>query len=142
MLVDNKYLKELGWKNGDFPFDRTEKDDPRYGLDKSTGTVEAQTWNLETTIILEMYTYLRDFQDHYMKYGTPAPYFTYEDGDKRWHEVIAEIVEGLKAYIEVRDLHLSDFKDYNAYLDAQKEYMDKFEKSWKLLGENMCALWW
>lgn len=142
MLVNNKYLKELGWKKGDFPFDRTERDDPRYKLDKNTGTVEAQTWNLETTIVLEVYTYLRDFQDHYMKCGTPAPYFTYEDGAKQWHNIIAEIIDGLKAYIEARELHLSDYKDYDAYLAAQKECTDKFEKAWTLLGENIYCLWW
>ena len=68
--------------------------------------------------------------------------FTYEDGSKQWHNIIAEIIDGLKAYFKARELHFSDYKDYDAFLAAQKEYMDKFEKAWKLLGENIYGLWW
>lgn len=142
MLLYNKYLKELGYKKKDFPFDLTGKEDSRYALDKECGVVEAQTWNVETTIVLELYTYIRFFQDNFMKCATPAPYFTYEDGDKKWHQVVADIVDGLRAYIDVRSLNLSDFKDLDEYKKVQQEYFDKFDKGWKLLGENIQCFWW
>lgn len=142
MLLFNKYLKELGYKEDDFPFDETEKTDPRYALDKETGIVEAQTWNLDTTIVLELYTYLRDFQEYYMKGVTPAPYFTYEDGAKQWHQVVADIIDGLRAYIEVRELYYGDFKDWDEYKKAEQAYFDRFDKAWKLLGENIQCFWW
>ena len=142
MLLYNKYLKELGYKKNDFPFDETGKTDKRYAVDKKRGLVEAQTWNLDTTIVLELYTYLRDFQENYMKGATPAPYFTYEDGDKKWHQVVAEIIDGLKAYIDVHDLHYSDFKDWDKYKKAEQECFDRFDKAWKLLGDNITCFWW
>lgn len=142
MLLFNKYLKELGYKKNDFPFDRTEKTDPRYALDKETGIVQAQTWNLDTTIVLELYTYLRDFQEYYMKGATPAPYFTYEDGEAQWHQVVADIIDGLRAYIEVHELHYDDFKDWDKYKEAEQAYFDRFDKGWKLLGENIHCFWW
>lgn len=143
MLVYNKYLKELGYKKSDFPFDRTEKKDSRYGLDKTTGTVEAQTWNLYITIVLELYTYMRDFQDHYMKLGLPGPFIDKKDGEKEYHQVVQDIIDGLRASIEVRDLFASDFgNDWEAYRKACDEYYKKFDKGWKLLGKYLDCFWW
>ena len=142
MLVYNKYLKELGLKKNDFPFDCTEKEDHRYALDKKAGTIESQTWNLDRTIVLELYTYLRDFQDNYMKMGVPAPYFTYGNGEKRWHQVVADIIDGLKAYIEARELRYDNFKDWDKYKAAEQACFDRFDKAWKLLGDNIHCFWW
>lgn len=142
MLVWSEYLKELGYKKSDFPFNKTARQDPRYALDKKTGTVQAQTWNLETTIILEMYVYLRDFQDHYMKIGTPVYYASKPDGSKEYHKLIQEIIDSLKARIQAYKLESSDFETYEDYIKAQDELIEKFEHGWKLLGENIACLWW
>lgn len=87
MLVYNKYLKELGYKEDDFPFD--EKDE-RYQLSKSYGVVEAQTWDLYNTIVLELYTYLRFFQDECVK-GIPSCFINNKEKDhglKDWRNTL------------------------------------------------------
>lgn len=142
MLVYNKYLKELGYEKSDFPF-RTK--DGRFKLDKEFGVVEAQTWNLYNTIVLELYTYLRYFQDECPK-GIPGPFIDDSKDDhglSDWRAVLAKIVDGLKAYWLAQNLDP---------LDAQKEYVDwqkerdklyeQFEEAWKLLGDNIDCLWW
>lgn len=145
MLVWSKYLEELGYKKSDFLFDKKAKEDSRYALDKTTGVIEAQTWNLETTIILELYVYLRCFQDNFMDFGLPMR-FTEEagvkNGEKKYHKIIQDIIDGLKARLEVYELAPVNFEDYEAFDKARNELNDKFEKGWKLLGENIDCLWW
>lgn len=146
MLIYNKYLKELGYKKDDFPF---KKEDERYNLDKEHGVVEAQTWNLHMTMILELYTYMRFFQEHLMHKGIPAFFVEkYENGkfvkvpngEKKWYDIIQQIVDGLKAYIIAEN----DFQ--YACTDEEKAQRDKlhkqFDGAWKLLGEYMGCLWW
>lgn len=77
-----------------------------------------------------------------MKGATPAPYFTYEDGERQWHQVVADIIDGLRAYIEVHELNYADFKDWDKYKEAEQAYFDRFDKAWKLLGENIHCFWW
>ena len=144
MLVYNKYLKELGYKKNDFPFDKTERRDPRYSLDKKRGVIESQTWNLYNTIVLELYTYMRDFQENYMDLGLPGPFIEKENGKEEYHQIVQDIIEGLKAFIDVQSLYCSkDFGgDWEAYTKACDEYYDKFDKGWKLLGEYLQCFWW
>lgn len=141
MLVYNKYLKELGMKKDDFPFDRTEKKDGRYGLDKKYGIVEAQTWNLDKTIVCELYTYIRAFQDNFT-FGVPCPYCNEEDGMEKWKKVIDKIVTGLKCYILAMELDSSNFKTFEDFKTEEQALFDQFDEGWKLLGENIRCFWW
>lgn len=140
MLVFNKYLKELGYKEDNFPFG---KKDNRYKLSKKYGVVEAQTWDLHTTIILELYTYLRFFQEECPK-GIPAPYIDEtkpDHGLKDWRKTLQKMIDGLKAYIEAENLSPSDIGDTD-YFNLKNDLMSRFDEGWKLIGENMEALWW
>ena len=141
MLVYNKYLKELGMKKDDFPFNRTEKKDGRYGLDKKYGIIEAQTWNLDKTIVCELYTYIRAFQDNFT-FGVPCPYCNEEDGMEKWKKVIDKIVNGLKCYILAMELDSSNFKTFEDFKAEEKALFDQFDEAWKLLGENIGCFWW
>lgn len=143
MLVYNKYLKELGLKKSDF----VDKKDPRYELDKEYGVVEAQTWNLYETIVLELYVYLRDFQDRFMRVSTPIQFVEkYEDGEikhieggeKDWHKIVQQIVDGLKAYITAESMIAMNEE---AEAERRKLY-EQFEEAWKLLGDNLRHFWW
>lgn len=139
MLVFNKYLKELGYEKDDFPSKRL---DNRFKPDKHRGVVPAQTWNLDITIALELYTYLRYFQEECMDSDFPICFASEENGKKHWHQVAQDIIDGLKAYVGARELHASDFKTYEDYSKAYEELYDKFEKGWALLGEYFADFWW
>ena len=141
MLVFNKYLKELGYKKNDFPF---EEKDGRYKLSKKYGVVEAQTWGLHTTIVLELYTYLRFFQDECPK-GIPGPFIddSKEDsGSGDWQKTLQLMIDGLKAYIECEKLNCSDFPSYEEYDKTLQSKDKQFKKSWKLIGKYLDCLWW
>ena len=143
MLVFNKYLKELGFKKSDF----TDSKDSRFKLDKERGVVEAQTWNFGNTIILELYTYFRDFQEYHMKIATPAFFVKkwengkmehIEGGEKEWHRIIQEIIDGLKAYITAEEMWPANEEE-----EQEREKLFKqFSKSWKLIDEYMGCFWW
>lgn len=139
MLVYNKYLKELGYKKSDFPF--TKKDD-RYKLDKETGVVEAQTWALHNTIVLELYTYLRAFQENCPK-GIPGPFIDESKSDhgrKDWENTVQKIIDGLKAYTIAENLEPSS--DYEADKAEQTRLYNQFDEAWTLLGEYIQCFWW
>lgn len=136
MLVYSKYLEELGVKKDDFPFHKPENDN-RYELDKESGVVDAQTFSMDVTIIRELYTYLRYFQDNCMM-GVPSWFVDESQEDKgmsKWKRTIQEMIDGLKAYHS-----LSMMDDIS---DKERDKLNaQFEKGWKLLGENMWGLWW
>lgn len=143
MLVFNKYLKELGYKKSDF----TDSKDPRYKLDKERGVVEAQTWNFGNTIILEMYTYFRDFQENYLKIATPIFFVEkwedgemkhIENGEKEWHKIIQKIIDGLKAYLQAQEMDFCRGKEK----EEQDKLYAQFDEAWKLIGEYMGCFWW
>lgn len=141
MLVFNKYLKELGLKENSFPFD--EKDE-RYKLSKKYGVVEAQTWSLYNTIILELYTYLRFFQDECPK-GIPGPFINDRKADSglgEWRKTLQQMIDGLRAYIEIDNLNSSDFPSYEEYDRVVELKYKQFKKSWKLIGKYLDCLWW
>lgn len=140
MLVYNKYLKELGVRENDFPFDVNEKDDPRYGLDKVAGVVDAQTFSLDYTIVMELYTYLRFYQDNCLC-GVPTGFIDEEKEDKgmsEWKATIQKIVDGLKCYFVTGDMV--------ACTDEEQKQLDnlykQFDEAWALLGENIGCFWW
>ena len=140
MLVYNKYLKELGFKEKDFPFDKDEKSDPRYKLDKETGVVNAQTFSLDCTIVAEIYTYLRYFQDNCM-YGIPAGFIDETKKDKgmaEWKKTVGKIVDGFRCYFIAMSME--------AYTEEQRKELDglfeQFDEAWALLGKNIQCFWW
>lgn len=141
MLVYNKYLKELGYKESDFPF---KKKDDRYNLDKECGVVEAQTWDLYNTIILELYTYLRYFQDVCPK-GIPGGWIDESKEDRGlsdWRKSLNEMIEGLRAYWRAEHLEEYECRMYEEEKAIKDELYAQFDKAWKLLGDNLGCLWW
>ena len=138
MLVYSKYLEEIGVKKGDFPFKR-DKQNPRYCLSKKLGVIDAQTFSLDFTIIMELYIYLRYFQDHCMK-GIPARFEndSEDSGMTEWKNIVNKIVEGLKAYF----IGHSMVPTTDEELKEQNKLFKQFDEAWKLLGENLQDFWW
>ena len=68
MLVYNKYLQELGVDENTYPLGDSCNHETE--LDKKTGVIPCQTWNLNLTLAMELYTYLKAFKD--IKPGYPG----------------------------------------------------------------------
>lgn len=104
MLNYNHYLKELGIKSTDFPF---EKSDDRYYPDKE-GFVPAEFFNLDTTFSMYIYSHLSYFRDHCM-YGCPGN-MTFE----QWEKIIDDMITAFR-------LLLTEEESYSIWDDEGKK---------------------
>lgn len=120
MLVHNRYLQELGINKDTYPLGNSCNHDAE--LDKDEGVIPCQTWNLNLTLAMELYTYLRTFKDE--KPGYPACLKSAE----QWDKILDEMIEG--------------FADYIRQKDEFQPKMAKFNRSMNLLKEWWGALWW
>lgn len=91
MLKYNKYLKELGIKENDFPFAKVEGD-PRYSEDED-GFRDCEFFNMDATLAMIIYSHLCYFKEHCL-YGSPG----YMEPEK-WAAIIDKMIEAFKLYI-------------------------------------------
>lgn len=122
MLVHNKYLEELGVGENDYPLGNSCNHETE--LDEEAGVVPCQTWNLNLTLAMEIYTYIRAFRDN--THGHPACLESMEE----WDKILDEMMEGFADYIKRRD-------EVTFHPDNSK-----LERSLDLLKEWWEALWW
>lgn len=122
MLVHNKYLEELGVTKDTYPLGKTCSHETE--LDEDMGVVICQTWNLNLTLAMELYTYIKAYKD--IKPGHPVCFENMEE----WEAVLDEIADGFADYIKRRD-----------EVELNAGY-PKLERSLDLLKEYWEALWW
>lgn len=122
--MHNKYLDEVGIENTDFPFVAPHSDT----LDKEHGVIPCQTWNLYATLAMEIYTYLRNFQECHI--GHPVCMTA-----KEWEKLLEKIISGFRLYLQNLDNLENTTEQKQAIYDA-------FDKSMDLLKENWEFLWW
>ena len=122
MLVHNEYLEELGVTKDTYPLGNSCNHETE--LDEKSGVIPCQTWNLDLTLAMELYTYLRAFKDN--KHGHPACFEKMEE----WDAILDEMIEGFADYIRRKDE--ITFHPNN----------EKLENSLRLMGEWWEALWW
>ena len=122
MLVHNKYLAELGVGENDYPLGNSCNHEAE--LDEEAGVIPCQTWNLNLTLAMELYTYLRALKD--IKPGHPACLESMEE----WDKILDEMIEGFADYIRRRNG--VTFHPDNS----------KLKKSLDLMKEWWEALWW
>ena len=131
MLNYNHYLKEIGIKETDFPF---EKKDERYNPDEE-GFVEAEFYNLDNTFAMYIYSHLCYFKDHCLV-GHPAN-MTMEE----WSKIIDQMIESFKMMItedEEEDNLLFD-KDF---IKHSKRRNRKINRGLRLFAKYFGHLWW
>ena len=119
MLVHNDYLKELGIGKNTYPLGNSCNHETE--LDKKAGIIPCQTWNLNLTLAMELYTYLRAFKD--IKPGHPACCT-----EEEWDNILDEMIEGFADYIRQRDEFEPKMAKLNRSLNLMKEWWE--------------ALWW
>ena len=99
MVHYNHYLKELGIKETDFPFEKEDVVEPnRYDADEE-GFRPAEFWSLDYTLALYIYSHLCYFRDYCLVGGPMGMDF------KEWKHIIDEMIEGFKLYIIEDNTH-------------------------------------
>ena len=83
MIKYNRYLKTLGIRKDDFPFELYSPKDVRY-KDNDEGFSVAEFFNLNNTLDLIIYSYLCEFYEKYSDYGYPARL----KSSKQWKRIL------------------------------------------------------
>lgn len=115
----NRYLRELGVKEKQYPFDAI-KDDNRY-IPDDTCLANSDTWSLYTGLAMIIYSYLMKFKET-NKISYPAN-ITHE----KWNEILDDMCKGFASIIKGEE-------SKRAY-KRQKKALNLFSK-WFL------NLWW
>lgn len=131
----NKYLENIGITEDKYwAYNDEAKDfDPRYQPDED-GFIEADAWNLNTTLAMINYSYLCYFRDHCLHCYPPNISF------EQWKHYI-------DAMIKAFELILVD-EEFD-YTIPQEERMKASKNRWKqirfglrLYANYFCDLWW
>lgn len=113
MLVLNKYLREIGIDENNFPFNEISENtrlykqgkdcDERYvegaGKDKvgNEGFINAESFNLDNTLSMIIYSQLCYFRDNCADFATPSYFIRFDtDDDKhRGHKKWLKTIDGM-----------------------------------------------
>ena len=115
ILKPNKYLKELGIDENYWLFSKSNQGDPRY-VPNEEGFVDAEHFNLDTSLSLYIYSQLCYFRDYPMTCGTPMG-MTHE----QWENTVDAMIEAFKLLI------------------IEEDYSDRWnmtDKQWKQQSKN------
>lgn len=123
MLQLNKYLRELGIDENYWLF-KDEKD-IRYKPDED-GFVNAETFNLDATLSMIIYSYLCYFRDNCLV-GSPGS-MTFE----KWKEIINKMIEAFRLQIDL---------DENIDIPS-KNKQKKINYGMRLFIKYYNNLWW
>lgn len=168
MLVLNKYLRELGINEDTWPFNEIAENvkafengepyDGRY-VEKAPlkdgtideGFINAETFNMDTTLAMIIYSYLCYFRDNCMDFGVPG-YLTMKNGkdmgieygSKKWYEIVNAMITGFRMYImlEEESPRVTDYKEYSEWKRAMAQYTRKMNYGIRLFAKHFSSLNW
>lgn len=124
MLQLNKYLRELGIDENYWLF--KDEEDGRYKPDED-GFVNAETFNLDATLSMVIYSYLCYFRDNCLV-GHPGS-MTFE----KWKEIIDKMIEAFRLQIDL---------DENINNIDSKNRKKKINYGMRLFIKYYNHLWW
>lgn len=124
MLQLNKYLRELGIDENYWLF--KDEEDGRYKPDED-GFVNAETFNLDATLSMVIYSYLCYFRDNCLV-GYPGS-MTFE----KWKEIIDKMIEAFRLQIDL---------DENINNINSKNKQKKINYGMRLFIKYYNHLWW
>lgn len=148
MIFQNKYIKELGYDDNFFLFDKKRGEvDERYKPNEE-GFIEAEFFNLNTTLALIIYSYLCYFKDNYSHFAIPG-YFCYDKNGKhlpsnvakeRWQIKLNNMIEAfkvnlldiesLKKYFKTEDMTEIIKKEQKIWERGTRDFIDYFGALW------------
>ncbi len=122
MVRLNKYLRELGVNEDTYPFNK-DKNDSRYEIDEDVGLSEADTWEMDIVLAMDIYTYLRYFKD------TNNLSYPCEFNDmQEWVDILDKMIEGFGLIITEDE--------------PSNRQQKKIKKSLSLFKKYFFDLWW
>lgn len=124
MLQLNKYLRELGIDENYWLF--KDEENGRYKPDED-GFVNAETFNLDATLSMVIYSYLCYFRDNCLV-GHPGS-MTFE----KWKEIIDKMIEAFRLQIDL---------DENINNIDSKNKQKKINYGMRLFIKYYNHLWW
>lgn len=129
MLKYNKYLKKIGVKKNDYPFN-CRKDH----LKKGKPFCASDFYSYDVVLCMQLVSDLSYFKEHGATIGCPAE-FVGENGDpdvgsKLWQAVIQKMIDGFAIGATI------------SMEDRTKEQQDKLDTSFNLLKKYLADLWW
>ena len=101
----NRYLKDLGITEKDWPFDKNLKDN-RY-IPDDTFLSQSDTWSMTGTLAMIIYTYLMKFKET-NKMSYPASLKSLDE----WDKILEEELKKVKTISELRILNEQNFFDF------------------------------
>ena len=126
MLQLNKYLRELEIDENYWLFKNAKNNDDNRYLPDEDGFVNAETFNLDATLSMIIYSYLCYFRDNCLV-GHPGS-MTFE----KWKEIIDKMIEAFKLQIDL---------DSNIDLPS-KNRQKKINYGMRLFIKYYNHLWW
>lgn len=144
MLQLNKYLREIGYSEKSFPF---KKENISYYPD-GDGFVPAEFYSLDSTLAMQIYSYLSYFRDNCADRVTPGRYIgNFIDDDeahKEWLSDLEKIIYGYKLYAATEEYQLKMLnRNYDSLTVEDYSIIEKeMKKSNELLIKIFGQLGW
>lgn len=131
----NKYLEKLGITEDKYwVYSGEEKDfDPRYQPDED-GFIEADCWNLNTTLAMINYSYLCYFRDHCLHCYPPN--ITFE----QWCKKIDIMIKAFELILKDEDIE--EYKSPQERIKASKNRYKQIKYGLRLYAQYFMDLWW
>lgn len=148
MIFKNKYIKELGYDDNFFLFDKKRGEvDERYKLNEE-GFIESEFFNLDTTLALIIYSYLCYFRDNYSHFAIPNCFYYDKNGNRlpsnvaeeRWQTKLNNMIEAfkiklldiesLKEYFHTEDMTEITKKEQKKWERGTRDFIDYFDALW------------
>ena len=127
MLQLNKYLKELGIDENYWLFRDKQLNDNRYKPDED-GFVNAEFWNLDSTLAMYIYSHLCYFRDN-CNVGHPG-----NMSEEKWNKILDDMITAFKLLIE------KDETDYQSI--ESKNRQKKIRYGLRLFIKYLYDLWY
>lgn len=131
----NKYLRNIGINENTYWIMSENHDgDSRYKEDED-GFINAETWNLNTTLAMINYSYLCYFREHCM-YAYPAD-LTFE----KWQEYVDKMIKAFELMLKEDDYwDLAKSNEENIKISKNIQKQIKF--GLRLFAKYFNSLWW
>ena len=135
ILKPNKYLKAIGIDENYWLFNKENADDPRYIPDED-GFVDAEHFDLDTSISLYIYSQLCYFREHCLEYSVPMG-LTLE----QWKDTIDTMIKAFELMI-VEDEVPAGYEDPKARKYRSKNKQKKINRGFRLFMYFYHSLWY
>ena len=146
MKYKNKYFNKIGRKDSctenllykmkkDKRADKWKKERKKCG-----GWDERSSWNLNTFMVEQIYTWLKIYMDHADGFIDLSFYkFDIDDKQLTERECILRVLSDIEFWFSNND---ADEKDFAIYKELAMQAQTKIEEAFKILGIIMSVLWW